>query len=532
MIIKRPYAFLIKKFRFIHAILFAALLFIAIKTFDIYTFFNDYAVNHVYLSSGDLASSYINAITFIIIIVAILVSLLIYYILSIKNKRRNVYLFLCIYYILIFIFFIFIFNIFQKLNASSFDVKTVRAIRDVMFMALVPQIIFLFIIFSRALGFNIKNFDFKRDLEEMQIDKSDYEEVEVTLGNSNYKFARMFRKSLRLLKYFILENKFIVIVISCITLLIISLIIFLNVRVYNVNYNEQQELLAHKLWYTVIDSYITNTNMSGMVIDENKTYIIIKLKIDNKLSTKQTINRNTFRLELNNNSILPKFTLSDNFLDLGEPFLSFTIKSGEVVERTVIFEINNDNVQDEYIFKIKNYDDNSFGNLDSEYKDIIIKPKSLMKSVDTGKYQIPSEIKLTDTVLNNSTLLISDYKISEIFKEKYDYCLNGKCYKNTYVVKPISYGNNTILKVESNITLDKDVYMNKYIKNISDFYKYYGVIKYRAYGVTKKVAANIIQVEYDTDKYSYIEVPKEVENANKIEIILTIRGIKYTIVLK
>ena len=103
MIIKRPYAFLIKKFRFIHAILFAALLFIAIKTFDIYTFFNDYAVNHVYLSSGDLASSYINAITFIIIIVAILVSLLIYYILSIKNKRRNVYLFLCIYYILIFI---------------------------------------------------------------------------------------------------------------------------------------------------------------------------------------------------------------------------------------------------------------------------------------------------------------------------------------------------------------------------------------------------------------------------------------------
>ena len=165
-------------------------------------------------------------------------------------------------------------------------------------------------------------------------------------------------------------------------------------------------------------------------------------------------------------------------------------------------------------------------------EDIIIKPKSLMKSVDTGKYQIPSEIKLTDTVLNNSTLLISDYKISEIFKEKYDYCLNGKCYKNTYVVKPISYGNNTILKVESNITLDKDVYMNKYIKNISDFYKYYGVIKYRAYGVTKKVAANIIQVEYDTDKYSYIEVPKEVENANKIEIILTIRGIKYTIVLK
>ena len=103
-----------------------------------------------------------------------------------------------------FIFFVFIFNILQKLNYNAFDVKTVRAIRDIMFMVLIPQIIFLFIIFSRALGFNIKSFDFKKDLEEMQIDKSDYEEVEVTLGNNNYKFARFFRKAIRLLKYFVL----------------------------------------------------------------------------------------------------------------------------------------------------------------------------------------------------------------------------------------------------------------------------------------------------------------------------------------
>lgn len=532
MIIKKPYAFLIKKFRLIHAILFVLLLYIGIKTFDIYTFFNDYAVNHVYLSSGDLASTYINLFTFIVIVFAVLFGALIYYILSIKNKRRNTYLFLCIYYILMFIFFIFMFSVFQKLNLSSFDVKTVRAIRDVMLMVLIPQIIFLFIIFSRALGFNIKNFDFKKDLEEMQIDKSDYEEVEVTLGNNNYKFARMFRKFLRLLKYFILENKFIVIVVSSITLLIVSLIIFLNVRFYNINYNENQELLIHQLWYTATESYITNSNINGTVIDKNKSYVIVKLKIDNKLSTKQTINRNTFRLELENDSILPKFTSSDSFLDLGEPFVSFDIASGELVERIVIFEIDNSNIKDEYVLKIKNYDDNSFGNLDSQYKDIIIKPKNLDNTKDMGKYQIPAEIKFDDTILGKSKILISNYQISDIFKEKYDYCLNDKCYKNTYIVKPMSYGNNILLRIESSLELDSDIHMNKYIKNSSDFYKYYAVIKYRVYGVTKEIESNIIQVEYDNDKYSYIEVPKEVENANKIEIILTIRGIKYTIVLK
>lgn len=532
MIIKKPYAFLIKKFRIIHAILFVALLYVAIKTFDIYTFFNDYAVNHVYLSSGDLASSYINTFTFIVTVIAILFGLLIYYILSIKNKSRNTYLLLCIYYILMFIFFIFVFSTLQKLNTTTFDIKTVRAIRDVMLIVLLPQIIFLFIIFSRALGFNVKNFDFKKDLEEMNIDQSDYEEVELTLGNNNYKYIRLLRKSLRLLKYFILENKFIVIIVSSVIVLISSLVIFLNIKVYNVNYNENQELLVQQLWFTVTESLVTNTNMNGTVIDSDKSYVVVKIKIDNKSANKQTINRNTFRLEVDDEEIFPEFTSNENFLDLGEPFSSFTIKEGETSERTVIFEVDNSKLQKEYVFKIKNYDTITFGSLESQYKDIIVKPKSLVKSLDTGKYQIPTEIKLNDTVLEDTTLLVSSYDVSDTFKEKYDYCLDGQCYKNTYIVKPVAYGNNTILRIQSTITLDEDIYMKRYIKGACDFYKYYAVIKYRAYGVTKEVSANIIQVDYDKDKYTYIEVPKEMENANKIEVILTIRGIKYTIVLK
>ena len=113
--------------------------------------------------------------------------------------------------------------------------------------------------------------------------------------------------------------------------------------------------------------------------------------------------------------------------------------------------------------------------LDSEYKDIIIKPKSLTKSIDKGKYQIPTEIKFNDTVLDNTVINISNYQISEMFKEKYDYCLDATCYKNTYVVKPMSYGNNTILRIESNLNMDKNIFMNKYIKNASDFYKYYSL---------------------------------------------------------
>ena len=39
-------------------------------------------------------------------------------------------------------------------------------------------------------------------------------------------------------------------------------------------------------------------------------------------------------------------------------------------------------------------------------------------------------------------------------------------------------------------------------------------------------------INLKNDEYSYVEIPSELVEANKIEIILTIRGIKYTLVLK
>ena len=96
---------------------------------------------------------------------------------------------------------------------------------------------------GRTLGFNLKQFDFKKDLEELDISDTDNEEVEVILGNNNYKYARFFRKTLRLTKYFILENKFFVIAVGSILALGLSLSVFMSINVYSVNYNENQRLI-------------------------------------------------------------------------------------------------------------------------------------------------------------------------------------------------------------------------------------------------------------------------------------------------
>lgn len=535
MIIKKPYAFLIKKFRWIHGILFAMLVFLAIKSINIYTFFSDYATNHYYVMSSMLASEYIDLTLFVVTILAVLVSALIYFILSLKNKDRKTYVFLCLYYIILFVYFIYMLSIFQNLQSKSLGIETVRAIRDISVIVSLPQIVFLFIICGRTLGFNLKQFDFKKDLEEMQIDTKDYEEVEVEFGKNNYKTARFLRKTLRLTKYFILENKFIVTVLASIIVLATSLAIFVNIKIYNVSYNENVEILANNVYYTVMSSYVTDKDINDNVITKNKKYVLIKIKANNKTTTNYNLYRETFRLELNNTMLIPTFGLDNKFIDVGKTYSPFEIKSGETKEFIIVFELDNSVNQSEFILKIKNYDYGNFTTLESEYKDINIVPKYIDHDEDYGKLYLPIRLNLEETMLGKTNLVLNAYEIATTFKEKYEYCIEeNNCMINTYIVKPISTGkgNLSVLKLRGTLDLDEDLYMNKYITNLGDLLSYFGKISYRYRGKYKTASITKIPTKLKTDEYSYVEVPSELAEANKIEIILTIRGIKYTLVLK
>lgn len=535
MIIKKPYAFLIKKFRWIHGILFAMLVFLAVKSINIYTFFSDYATNHYYVMSSMLASEYIDLTLFVVTILAVLVSALIYFILSLKNKDRKTYVFLCLYYIILFVYFIYMLSIFQNLQSKSLGIETVRAIRDISVIVSLPQIVFLFIICGRTLGFNLKQFDFKKDLEEMQIDTKDYEEVEVEFGKNNYKTARFLRKTLRLTKYFILENKFIVTVLASIIVLATSLAIFVNIKIYNVSYNENVEILANNVYYTVMSSYVTDKDINDNVITKDKKYVLIKIKANNKTTTNYNLYRETFRLELNNTMLIPTFGLDNKFIDVGKTYSPFEIKSGETKEFIIVFELDNSVNQSEFILKIKNYDYGNFTTLESEYKDINIVPKYIDHDEDYGKLYLPIRLNLEETMLGKTNIVLNSYEIATTFKEKYEYCIEeNNCMINTYIVKPISTGkgNLSVLKLRGTLDLDENLYMNKYITNLGDLLSYFGKISYRYRGKYKTASITKIPTKLKTDEYSYVEVPSELAEANKIEIILTIRGIKYTLVLK
>lgn len=531
MVIKKPYAFLIRNFRLIHAVLFGLLLFIAVQSFGIYTFFSNYVKSHSFYATDGLANSYVPTSIFVVIVVAILVTFLIYYILSKKQKSNRAYLFIFMYCIVLFVYFIYVRSVFVGLEDAQMGIESSRAMRDISIIVMLPQIITLFILLGRTLGFNLKQFDFKKDLEEMEIDVSDNEEIEVSIGNDTYKIARFFRKVLRLSKYFVLENKLFVIGLTSVIVLCVSFVIVSKLNVTKESYSENDLIKASSLHYKVNNSYITQVDKDNIMISYNRYYILVDVSITNNTKSSKLITRDTFRLKIGNESFLPSFTYAIKFSDVGDIFSPFELKPGDSVDKIVVFEIKSQDLANEYLFKISNlesYEEND------QFKDIYIKPIYLNESKNKGTYTIPNEIKLNDTLLKDSIVHISSFEFGEKFKEEFVYTFDNNEKKGVYSVIPDSTnkGELIILKIKGNIKIDDSVYMSKYIKYPADFFEQYGVIRYRYQGNYKTVKLKKINVNYNKDNYSYLEVTKEVSKANKIEFIILIRGVKYTFNLK
>ena len=527
MVIKKPYAFLIKHFRLIHGLLFVMLIFLMTKTISIYSFFSGYANNHTYLNQYNLAGIYVTPLMYILAVLAILVLFVIYFILSIKEKSNKIYLAGILYYIVLIIFFIYIHSVFKGLEEASLDYETVRFFRDISVIILLPQIILLFIILGRTLGFNLKQFEFKKDLEELEIDVSDNEEVELTLGNDTYKIARFLRKSLRLTKYFLIENRLFVIAVSSLFILGISVFIYSKISVYQESYNTGELINVSTLSFKVGDSFITNDNTN------NNIYVVVNVNVKNNANEKAALTRDSFKLKINNNLIIPQYGVTANFSDLGVAFEPININANTEKNYVVVFKIDEDNIENDYLFKIKNltYDRNGKANY---YKDVVIRPENLNTIKDNGKFALDSKVDFNGSILKNSSLTIKSADIAESFQEPYKYSINNKVVDGIYVIKPevTNKGPRTVLKLQVEFNLDENSYANKVIKEPADLFEKYGILRYRYQGSYYDIPLEKIKTDYKVQLYSFMEIPQDIQTANKIDLVLTIRGMKYTINLK
>ena len=169
------------------------------------------------------------------------------------------------------------------------------------------------------------------------------------------------------------------------------------------------------------------------------------------------------------------------------------------------------------------------------YKDIIIHPIDINNKKDEGTYNLPNEIKFNNSILGNSKLMLGSYELGDKFQENYTYkTKDGKTVKAVYSILPsnINKKESKIIRLKANYTSDNEMYASKLIKNTSDLLENYGIIRYRYLGEYKNVKLTKMNLDFKSDTYTYMEVPFEVSLANKMVLIIQIRGVKYTINLK
>lgn len=351
MILKRPYAFLIKHFRLIHLILFALLAIITYNASIVLNFFKDYITANGNMEI--LSSNYINVFIYIAPIIIIGLSILIFYLMKYKDKPRLYYIILIIVSILCTGVYTYLYLNIRSLETTTVSARIIRLYRDiarsnfyVLFVMCIPTLI-------RGLGFDIKKFNFSKDLKELNLSEEDSAEVEVSIDVSSNGLKRTGRRTLRELKYYYVENKFFINIILGTLILILVMVFPFNKYVVNRNLKEGEVLGTSAFNIKVTDSYLTDRKR----ISKDNSYIILKISVIGKVN-KYSLDLDHFVLEGKNNKYVPSQKFYLYFNDIGIGYRNNILDTTSYKDYILVFNINNIDKDSNFIFR---YVDNDRG---------------------------------------------------------------------------------------------------------------------------------------------------------------------------
>jgi len=519
MILKKPYAFLIKYFKIIHLILSIVMIYLAFNVNNISGFISDYINN---IANSSIATTYIDFSLFVSVIFIIIISIILYILMKYKKKPKLLYLITTLSYMVIFIVLCVLYANFKTIEKEVLDPQTIRLLRDITNIILYPEYIFIIAMVIRTMGFDIKKFDFKSDIEEMDINIDDNEEVELTLGVNTDDLKRKGRRSLRELKYYVLENKIFVGVILGITLIIIIVTIVLNVNFSNKVYNQNENITSSYFNINVTDSFITSKKTNREVIlNTNTSFLIVKFNINAlyNYDYEYKLDLEDFLLPLGDKNYLPTLKYCEYFKDIGYCYKNQTLKYDEDKTYILVYNIPNDLINK--IMTLRYDEGFVYTKKEAIAKTIKINlnPVNIDESTLQGTYNLQDIISFDKYI--NGTFKINSYELGTKFIYKYNYCDNDECFELSNIIT-----NNINKKI-----LKLDVENNVIDYNNLEFVDNFITIKYIYNGQEYTSSINNKTKESMTN-YMYFDVDKNIEEASNIWLEIIVRNNKYKYVLK
>ena len=526
MILKKPYAFFIKNFKLFHLIIFVLSAFLLYRTSLVYDFLREYNKTTPNLIGKNLTASLFSPWLYLLIGIIIAVNILIIVILIKKEKPFIYYIVNISLYISVLVVYITSNSVIHSMQEVLVETKTTLAIRDITNIARMLQTISVIFYLIRATGFDIKKFDFVRDLQGLDISEEDSEEIEVALEFEKNVFIRDINKKIRSAKYYYKENKFILNIIILICISSVMFLLYLGTNKYDKIYKENQFVNARTISFGIKETDIlTKDYRDNTIAPKDKALVAVKisLKGTSELQTARSI------LVVNGTQYYHINAYEKKLIDLGNVYSNQTLTE-DFKDYILVYQIPISDIKETMTFRYIDNIEYQRGETKIKSIDIKLNPKYLdeLEKKET-KYELNNEIDLDNYKIN-----ITNYELKDKFTKTFNSCIkNNECYDFSEVIIPsIREKEKIVLKIEGNLEYNDSI--NK-ITTLYDFIDRYATIEYTYNGETYTETNDfneIIPSRTSENNVYYIEVDKNILNADKISLSFNIRNNTYKYILR
>ena len=335
--------------------------------------------------------------------------------------------------------------------------------------------------------------------------------------------------TLRELKYYVLENKFVFTCFAVVGIIGIGSAIYMNVEVYNKKYKLYQSFVLDNFTMTLKESYITNVDYSGDVISDDKYFVALKIEIHNKNFEDMSIDSSNFRLYSGNEFVYPSYDRSSRFIDIGKNYQGTVIKKQTSADYVFVYELTKKQLKTQYQIKILSGLTKEATDLTPSYKIINIRPVNIIKNENIGETKLGKEVIFKETMLGDTIYKLKEVLFQSSYVFKATQCTGvGICQTGNYTV--VANSGKTLMIVKDSIKWDETT--SYYLNSKRDYYGDFAHLKFNYQSILydKTYTSDLVDVTPAHLKDAKIyEVSKMLETATNVDLIFKIRNKSITI---
>ncbi len=501
MILRRPFAFLIKYFKLIHIIMFIGFSYLVFVIRKIYVFFSDYVKTSNFTYFENMTSKYVPIFAFIVVLIILGLAISILLLMRRKDKPIAFYKFVIGYCSVLLIALIYFFAFFKSLDTAIYEPLRLVVNRDIVLFIYLINFGFVILSFIRGFGFDIKKFSFEKDKRELNLEESDSEEVEVNVKFEKEDVVNYINRQKREFTYYVKENSTILTIAGGVLLFIIVVVFLLNHFVFNKVYSEGSNVDTGRIVYKANSSYISNYDKYGKSLAGEDNYLIVNFDITSRYTDPVVLDKQALRVHIGDEYYYPTTSVCDLFDDMGTCYRNQELRKDKTYNYIAVY-------------KIKKASGKVYWEVLKDKKDGYRYIKVSLSHKDIKREDVMA--KLNDTfIFGNTTHQITKYELLEKTEYEYEECVNEKCNNYTKVVSPKIGEIVLVLDIS-----DLDKLSNNFLNSAFGL-KYDG----------KSVYGNEIKYLDKHDNKVYFSVTSNIKSVSSLTLTIMTRSKLYNFVL-